>query len=91
MHDELRPSELFEIGGARTRHEKFGFRLAARWRPDDTGVQKTAARSFDHARDFTDGVRRDRIAVDDQRVAAGRAQRIRHFVCEIERGTRIND
>ena len=91
VHDELRPGELFEIGGAGARHVQIGLRLAARRRADDAGVEKTPARSFDHAGDFMHGVRRDRIAVDDQRVAAARAQRIRCFAREIERGTRIHD
>jgi len=36
---------LFEISGAGARDVQIGFRLAARWRTDDAGVEKTPARS----------------------------------------------
>src|SRR6476646_6946952 len=91
MHIELRPSQLFEISGTRTRYVQIGFRVAARWRSNDAGVEKTSTRFFDYVCDFMHGVWRDRIAVDDQRIATRGAQRIRRYLGETYCGTRIHD
>jgi len=82
---------LFKVSSARARHVQIGLRLAARWRADDAGVEKTPARSFDQARDFMHGLRRDRIAVDNQGGVATGAQGIRRLACEIECSARIHD
>jgi hypothetical protein len=40
---------------------------------------------------FAHGLRRDRIAVDDQSLPAAGAQRIRRFACETDRDAQIHD
>ena len=76
MHEELRPRKLFQIGSVGTRYVEIGFRRPAWWWSDDAGVEKTPARLFDQGCDFVNGLRRDRIAVNNQRRVATSADGI---------------
>jgi hypothetical protein len=60
-------------------------------RSDDAGIEKTSARVLDQGCDLSHRSRRDRIAVDEQRVPPRRAQCPRRYTSEIHRGTRIHD
>src|SRR3974390_3448038 len=91
MHEELRPCKLFEFGSAGARYVQISFRGAAGRRSDDAGVEKAPARLFDQGCDFMHGLRRDRIAVDNQRSAAFGADGLRDFTREIDRSAWIHD
>src|SRR5262245_54465525 len=91
MHIELGSRELFEISRTRARGVEMRRRFAAWRRPDDAGVEETSTRSFDQVCDFVHRVRRDRIAVDNQRMATRGPQRIYRDASETDRCSRIHD